>query len=155
MIIQVWQLVFILFFHPMKHWILGVECYNYMKRKVCTWVFFYNSHNMMQGLKDGRFCSILINTLTVGCLMQLNTIMEKAAKPFVQTTSFNLYIIWIGSAILWVPLSAHALSTIFHSTYFIVVSFFTFTLELTETNLVESANIFIHTDTVTLCAFLY
>ena len=45
----------------------------------------------MQGIKDDRLCATLTITLIVGCLMQLNTSMEKTGKRFFQTTPFNLY----------------------------------------------------------------
>ena len=93
--------MFLLFFHLMKHWCWVLNDTTTWKGKSVHEFFFYNSHNMMQGLKDGRFCSVLKTTLTVCCLMQLTTSMEKAAKPIVQTTSFNLYVKWLFYSRLW------------------------------------------------------
>ena len=46
----------------------------------------------MQGIKEDRLCVTSTFNLIVGCLMQLNTSMEKTGKPFFQTTPFNLYL---------------------------------------------------------------
>ena len=74
----------------MQREILDVEWSEYMKMKILSMSFFYIYHHLIQGIKDDGFCATLTITLTVGCLMQLNTSMEKTGKPFFLTTPFNL-----------------------------------------------------------------
>ena len=68
--------------------------------------------------------------------MQVSTVLSKITEPM----------LWIISAVLWVAFWASSRITVVSSAYFIFMNFFTFTLELTKTNLVKSTNMFKHCD---------
>ena len=73
----------------MQQEILGVECSEYMKIKSLSMSFFYIYHHLMQDIKDDRCCATFTITLTVGCLMQLNTSMEKNRKTFLSDNTIQ------------------------------------------------------------------